>query len=105
MARYRKIDLCIHADEKYRRLTPPNPCGQTLWWQLIAGEQTGVIPGLFKIGEAAFAEQLGWSVKAFQEAFREVFREGMVKADWKSRLVRSEEHTSELQSLTNIVCR
>jgi hypothetical protein len=87
MARFRKIDLCIHADEKYRRLTPSQPCGQTLWFHLIVGEQTGPIPGLFRVGEAAFAEQLNWPLEGFREAFREAFREGMVKADWKARLV------------------
>jgi hypothetical protein len=58
-----------------------------LWWHLIAGRQTGVIPGLCSIGEAAFAEQLRWSLKGFREAFAEVFREGMVEADWEAQLV------------------
>jgi hypothetical protein len=87
MARYRKIDLRIHADEKYRRLTPSPPCGQTLWWHLIAGRQTGIIPGIFSIGEASFAEQLGWPLKGFREAFAEAFGEGMVEADWRSLVV------------------
>lgn len=87
MSRYRKIDLCMHADEKYRRLSPCQPCGQALWWHLIAGEQTGIIPGLFRIGEAAFAEQLNWPIEGFRKAFREVFEEGMAKADWEARLV------------------
>lgn len=87
MSRYRKIDMRLYGDEKYRRLTPCPPCGQALWWHLIAGEQTGQIPGLFKIGEAGFADQLGWTLKGFREAFGEVLREGMVKADWHSRLV------------------
>jgi hypothetical protein len=33
------------------------------------------------------AEALGWEPKAFQEAFREVFREGMAKASWDDRVV------------------
>lgn len=77
----------MHGDEKYRRLTPCPPCGQALWWHIIAGEQTNVIPGLFKISEVAFADQLGWPIKGFREAFAEVFLEGMAKADWAARLV------------------
>jgi hypothetical protein len=87
VSRYRKVHLCMYADERYRRLTPSRPCGQSLWWHLIAGEQTDIIPGLFKIGEAAFAEQLNWSLKGFRESFAECFREGLVKADWEARLV------------------
>lgn len=33
------------------------------------------------------AEALGWSGEAFDEAFGELLREGMVKADWQARLV------------------
>lgn len=87
MARHRKIDLRIHGDEKYRRLSACPPCGQALWWHLLAGRQTGIIPGLSVIGEAAFAEQLGWPLKGFREAFREVLREGMAKADWDAHVV------------------
>ena len=87
MARYRKIDMRMHADAKYRRLTPCPPCGQALWWHLLAGKQTGIIPGICSIGEAAFAEQLGWHMKGFREAFREVFAQGMAKADWEAPLL------------------
>jgi hypothetical protein len=33
------------------------------------------------------AEELGWEVEAFDKAFQEVFAQGMVKADFKARLV------------------
>jgi hypothetical protein len=77
----------MHGDAKFRALTPPPPGGQALWWHLLAGEQTGVIPGLCCIGEAAFAEQLGWSLAGFRKAFHEVQAQGMAEADWKARLV------------------
>lgn len=84
---YRRVAVRMHADEKVRRLTKPPPCGGALWWHLLAGEQTGIIPGLFKIGEAAFAEQLEWPLEGFRKAFEEVEAQGLVKADWKARLV------------------
>lgn len=85
--RYRKISVRMHADAKYRRLSRPGPCGQALWWHLLAGEQTDIIPGLMKIGEQAFAELLGWKLQGFRDAFAEVIREGMAEADWDARLV------------------
>src|SRR5262249_32826522 len=84
---WRKIYIHMHADEKYCRLSRPEASGQALFWNLIAGEQTDIIPGLFKIGEAAFAEQLGWTLDGFRAAFAEVAREGMARADWQARLV------------------
>lgn len=87
MARFAKIDRRMFGDEKYRRLTAPPPGGQALWWHLLAGKQTGIVPGVYSIGEAAFAEQLGWTLKGFREAFGEVSREGMVKADWTAPLI------------------
>jgi hypothetical protein len=54
---------------------------------LLTGPQTSNIPGLFRAGEMALAEELGWSVEAFREAFGEVFRKGLAEADWKARVV------------------
>ena len=48
---YRRIAVRMHADEKVQRLTKPPPYGRSLWWELLAGEQTDVVPGLFRIGE------------------------------------------------------
>lgn len=84
---YRKVMVRMWADAKVMALSRPQPCGQVLWIHLLAGEQTDVIPGLFKIGEAAFAEQLGWSLEGMRDAFREVMSYGLAKADWKARLV------------------
>jgi hypothetical protein len=74
-------------DEKFRRLSAPCPCGQSLWIYLLTGPHTTSLPGLFNIGEAALAEALGWTLKAFREAFAEAHSQGMVKADWQARVV------------------
>lgn len=87
MSRYRKIEVRTWADEKFRRLSPIPPCGQGLWFYLLTGPHTSPIPGLFRAGRAAMAEDLDWPVEAFDEAFGEAFREGMVKADFKAKLV------------------
>ena len=85
--RYRKIHLKMYGDEKYLRLSRCPPCGQALWWHLLAGPQTRVIPGLCSIGECAFAEHLGWSLQAFRRSFKEVVQLGMAEADWVARVV------------------
>jgi DnaA N-terminal domain len=85
--RYRKIEVRMWGDEKFRALTPPQPCGQALWVYLLTGPHTGPIPGLFRAGRAGIAEELGWSQEAFDKAFREASDLGMVEADWKARVV------------------
>jgi len=84
---YRRITVRMWGDAKFRELSPLPPSGQSLWLVLLCGEQTGVVPGIFKIGEAAFAEQLGWSLEAFRDAFQEALSLGMVEADWQARLI------------------
>ena len=63
------------------------PSGQGLWFFLLTGPHTGPIPGLFRAGRAAMAEELGWPLEAFDEAFQEVSQQGMAKADFVARLV------------------
>lgn len=87
MSRYRKIEVRTWADERFRRLSPIPPSGQGLWFFLLTGPHTGPIPGLFRAGRAAMAEELDWDVEAFDEAFQEVSEQGMAKADFKARLV------------------
>lgn len=84
---FRRVSVRMHGDAKVRALSRPPPNGETLWHHLLFGEQTGIIPGLCKIGEAAFAEQLGWDVKGFRQAFSQVGDQGLAKADWIARLV------------------
>lgn len=85
--RYRKVQVRTWSDEKFRALSPIPPCGQGLWLFLVTGPHTGPIPGLFRAGRASMAEELDWDQEAFDKAFQEAFREGMVKADFKARLV------------------
>jgi uncharacterized phage protein (TIGR02220 family) len=85
MAKYRKISTRIYADARFRALSSPNPCGQSLFIHLLI--RYPIIPGIIISGEAALAEELGWDVKGFREAFREVLELGLVKADFKSRLI------------------
>lgn len=99
MARYRKIDIRMWGDREVLRLSRPQPNGQSLWVYLLAGPATGIVPGAYRVREGGLADELGWSVEAFREAFREVngeaFRYGLAhgaekplaKADWEAGMV------------------
>lgn len=87
LARYRRVDVRVWNDRKFRALTPIAPSGQALWLYLLTGPHTGPIPGLFEARAGGICERLGWTPKAFREAFQEVFQQGMAKADWQAGLV------------------
>jgi hypothetical protein len=87
MSRYRKVEVRTYGDEKFCKLSRMLPSGQSLWLYLITGPHTTSIPGIFRAGRAALAEELGWEQEAFDKAFEEVFAQGMAKADWNSRVV------------------
>jgi hypothetical protein len=84
---YRKVSTATWSDRKVMNLTPLQPSGQALFLMLMVGPQTTHIPGVQPVGRLAFAEMLGWESEAFDEAFAEAYREGLVKADWKVRLI------------------
>jgi hypothetical protein len=84
---FRNVAVRMWVDEKVRNLSRPQPNGQSLWVACICGEQTDIIPGCFKIGEAGWAEQLEWPLEGFRKAFQEASEQGLVVADWKARLV------------------
>jgi hypothetical protein len=87
MGRYRKVEVGTWLDEKFTRLSAPAPNGRYLWFYLLTNPDTVNVPGLYRCGEAAMAEAIGWPLKAFREAFAEVLTEGMVKADWTARVI------------------
>jgi hypothetical protein len=84
MARYRKIDTRMWGDTKFRALSSE---AKYLWIFLLTGPHTTILPGLFRAGEMALAEELGWQLKGFREAFAKLLKEGLVKADWNARVV------------------
>lgn len=87
MSRYRKIEIRMWGDAGFRSLSGIPACGQGLWLFLLTGPHTGPIPGVFRAGRASMSEELGWSLEAFDEAFREVLAQGMVEADLDSRFI------------------
>lgn len=87
MARYRKIDVRMWGDARFRALSAPPASGRYLWIFLLTGPHTTNLPGLFRSGERALAEELDWPLEGFREGFTELSREGLAKADWGARVV------------------
>lgn len=87
MGFYRNVDMRMWGDERFRKLSKPQPNAQTLWVYLLTGNETGPVPGFIVAGAAGLAEALGWDVKPFRERFLELSSNGMAKADWEARFV------------------
>lgn len=85
--RYRMLDVRIWCDKKFRSLTPLKPSGQALFLYLLSNPHTTSIPGLYRAGAGAMAEELAWSLLGFQRALKEVIAQGLVKADLKARVI------------------
>lgn len=81
--RYRKISTRIWGDANFRSFSNN---GKLVWFFVLThpqmtsmGAMRATIPGL--------AAELGWSEKAFREAFREPLSKGMLKVDEKASLL------------------
>jgi hypothetical protein len=83
VGRCAKVDVRVWDDERVAAMTPIPPCGQGLWIRLLVSRHRSSIPGLLCAGEAALAEEFGWTL----EAFREASSQKLIKADWKARVV------------------
>jgi uncharacterized phage protein (TIGR02220 family) len=84
---YRKVDVRMWGDRKFRGLSKPQPNAQTLFLYLLTGPHTEGLAGLAMAGERGLAEGLGWDLEAFRYALAEALAEGMVLADWEARVV------------------
>ncbi len=95
MSKYRKVSLGMWADEKFRRLSSPQPNGKSLWQWLITGPRTTQIPGIVLGSLEELAAAIRWPLDrvpgslqpAFRDAFGEVVKEGMAKVDSEAGLV------------------
>jgi hypothetical protein len=83
---FRKVHVCVYADEKFRELSKPPPNAKYLFLYLLTFTAWS-FPGLIAIGEAALAESLGWPLAAFRKVFAELSDHRMALADWSARLV------------------
>ena len=85
--RYRMLDVRIWCDEKFRALSPLKPSAQALFIYLLTNPNTTSMPGLYRAGAAAMAEELGWSLLGLNRALKEIVGQGLVKVDLKARVI------------------
>lgn len=78
----------LYGDEKYLRLSPVRPSGQSLWIYLLTGSFRTPIPGLsVRIGMGALSDRLGWPLSAVKRHWQEIDGQEMAMADWKAGVV------------------
>ncbi len=87
MARFRKIDVRMWGDDRFRALSRPPPNGRDCWIHLLTNRETSNIPGVYRAYEEGLARDLEWPLEAYREAFREALAQGMAEADWQAGLV------------------
>lgn len=87
MAKYRKVNPARWNDPRFRSLSRPEPNGQTLYWFLRTGPQTGIVPGLYEARAGGLADHLGWERADFDRAFSEIEGQKLAAADWEAGVV------------------
>lgn len=80
MARYRKVDSRIWNDAKFRRLSDS---AKLVFFMLLTHPNMTAL-GAMRATVSGLAEELGWELKAFREAFQEVLSEGMAEHNQKA---------------------
>lgn len=83
MSRYRKVDPRIWNDEKFRDLSDS---AKLVFFMLLTHPNMTSI-GAMRATVAGLAEELGWELEAFREAFRQVLSKGMAEHDQKACLI------------------
>ena len=80
MSRYRKIDPRIWNDAKFRALSDS---AKLVFFMLLTHPNMTAL-GAMRATVSGLAEELGWDVEAFREAFREVISKDMAWHDQKA---------------------
>jgi hypothetical protein len=85
--KYRKVSMGLWADEKVRKLSRPQPNGQSLLLWLITGTRTTNIPGVVLGTPEELAAALRWPFEGFWSALSEIANVGMAKVDREAGVV------------------
>jgi hypothetical protein len=84
---WRAIHASLWGEEWFRKLPPSEPSARLLWFHLKTGPHVTSLECLYRAGEAALADEMGWTLEGFRECWGELERAGKVRADWSARVV------------------
>jgi hypothetical protein len=79
VARFRKAEMRMWADARFRSLTPPRPNARDLWIALLIGECTTQIPGIVVATPARLADSLGWGSPDMRDEYEKSLAEVLMK--------------------------
>src|SRR3990167_6270360 len=74
MATFRTVDTRVWGDRKFLSLSDD---GRMLWLFLLTTTFARSIPGVVVAGEAAIAEELGWTVERYRKGYAELLGKGL----------------------------
>ena len=84
---YRRVSLSMWSDEKFRRLSPLPPSGQSLWIWLLTGARSSRIPGIVIGHPTILALELGWPKRKFSAAFSEILNANLAEFENDAGLI------------------
>ena len=85
---FRKIDVRMWGDGRFRALSAPQPTARDLWVCLLAGPDTTGLPGLYCTSEESLGRALGgWPLTDLRRAWDEIQALEMATADWQTGVV------------------
>ena len=84
---YRNVDVDMWDDENFLALSSAPANARDLWFYLLTGKCTGIIPGLYVFFVLGTAEYFRWNPKATQACFEEILDQGMARYDRHTRLL------------------
>lgn len=83
MSRYRKVDPRIWNDEKFRALSNK---GKLIFFMLLTHPAVTAL-GAMRGSVAGLADEMGWPLEAFRDAFNDILNQDMVEIDSKACLI------------------
>ncbi len=87
MSKASKVYKKMWGDEKFEKLSKPQPNAQSLWTYILCGHHVTSLPGLWLVTPATMADTLGWSLNDTFRCFKEIVDLGMVQYDPKPGLL------------------
>ena len=85
--RWSAVTRAMWTDERFLKLTSPQPNAQTLWLYLLTTPHQIPIPGLLPLGPGTIADDLGWDTSDVRLHLKELEDEEMVMICYRPALI------------------